>query len=95
MPRNSVVQCYLNISYWLHIKSGFTSALPVLQSMDSAVNLMIQETRHLEDLEGVRHLDDLIFLLQGRLDRISLRKWPFLLAHVLPQDSAQELNLVV
>jgi hypothetical protein len=64
--------------------------------MDSAVTLMIQETRELEDLQGVRYLDDLIFLLQGQLDRISLRKWPFLLAHILPhKDSTQELNLVV
>jgi hypothetical protein len=64
--------------------------------MDSSVTLMIQQTRQLEDLQGVRYLDDLIFLLQGQLDRISLRKWPFLLAHILPhKDSTQELNLVV
>ncbi|PNF24051.1 hypothetical protein B7P43_G08369 [Cryptotermes secundus] len=67
------------------------------QSMESAASLMIQEARQLgEDLRDIRYLDDLIFLLQGQLDRISLRKWPFLLAHTLPhKDSTQELNLVV
>lgn len=85
------------LSYFLSVKSEFTVALPVLQSMESAATLMIQEARQLaEDLRDIRYLDDLIFLLQGQLDRISLRKWPFLLAHILPhKDSTQELNLVV
>jgi hypothetical protein len=65
--------------------------------MESAATLMIQEARQLgEDLQDIRYLDDLIFLLQGQLDRISLRKWPFLLAHIhRHKDSTQELNLVV
>jgi hypothetical protein len=65
--------------------------------MENAATLMIQEARQLgEDLQDIQYLDDIIFLLQGQLDRISLRKWPFLLAHILPhKDSTQELNLVV
>jgi hypothetical protein len=65
--------------------------------MESVTTLMIQEAQQLgEDLQDIRYLDDLIFLLQGQLDRISLRKWPFLLGHIFPhKDSTQELNLVV
>lgn len=49
-----------------------------------------------EDVQDTRYLDDLIFLLQGQLDRINLRQWPFLVAHVLGHaDSNRELNLVV
>ncbi|XP_069690538.1 uncharacterized protein [Periplaneta americana] len=67
------------------------------QSKESAVMFMIEETKQLEaDLQELQYLDDLIFLLQGQLHRITLRKWPFILAHVLqPTGSPQELNLVV
>jgi hypothetical protein len=55
------------------------------------------QTRQLaEDVEDTRYLDDLIFLLQGHLDRITLRKWPFVVAHVHGHaDCKRELNLVV
>lgn len=54
-------------------------------------------TRQLtEDVQDTRYLDDLIFLLQGHLDRISLRKWPFVAANILRYaDCNRELNLVV
>ncbi|KAJ9584406.1 hypothetical protein L9F63_021258 [Diploptera punctata] len=68
-----------------------------LQMQEDTVTRMTEEARRLvSDLKNLRYLDDLIFLLQGQLDRISLQNWPFLLAHVLPQkDSEHELNLVV
>jgi len=48
------------------------------------VTHVMARTRQLaEDVQDTRYLDDLIFLLQGQLDRISLRKWPFVVAHVL------------
>jgi hypothetical protein len=69
----------------------------VLQSKEVAVTQMTEEVRQLaDDLDDIRYLDDLIFLLQGQLDRITLRKWPFLVAHVLPHtNSKEELNLLV
>jgi hypothetical protein len=69
----------------------------VFQSKELAVTQLTEEARQLrDDLEDIRYLDDLIFLLQGQLDRITLRKWPFLIAHTLPdKDSTQELNLLV
>ncbi|PSN42794.1 hypothetical protein C0J52_20535 [Blattella germanica] len=67
------------------------------QMQENAVSRMTEAARRLvSDLQNIRYLDDLIYLLQGQLDRITLRKWPFILAHVLPQsDSTQEFNLIV
>ncbi|XP_063230759.1 uncharacterized protein LOC134535537 [Bacillus rossius redtenbacheri] len=49
-----------------------------------------------EELQDVRYLDELIFMMEGHLDRISLRVWPFTTAHVsLGPDTCQEYNLVV
>jgi hypothetical protein len=49
-----------------------------------------------EGVQDTRYLDDLIFLLQGQLDRITLRQWPFLAAHILGHaDGNREFNLVV
>lgn len=73
------------------------------QLQDSVVTQVTAQTRHLtqhiqdiEDIQDIRYLDDLIFLLQGQLDRITLRQWPFIVAHALPHaESSRELNLVV
>ena len=69
----------------------------VLQLQETVVTHMTEETRNMaEDMQDTRYLDDLIFLLQGQLDSISLRKWPFVVRHVLAHaDSTRDLNLVV
>ena len=58
---------------------------------------MTKEAQELvTDLQNLRYLDDLIFLLQGQFDRITLQNWPFLLAHILPHDGVtDEYNLIV
>lgn len=64
---------------------------------EGVVTHMKARTRQLaEDVQDTRHEDDLIFLLQGQLDRITLRKWPFAVANALRNaDCNRELNLIV
>lgn len=45
-----------------------------------------------EDLQETRYLDDLLQLLQGELETISRRNWPFLLGH---GEQPEEINLIV
>lgn len=66
-----------------------------LQERD-ARHVTVRTRQLAEDVQDTRYMDDLIFLLQGQLDRISLRKWPFAVANVLRNaDCNRELNLVV
>ena len=71
--------------------------LAALQLQERVVTQLTAERRQLEEeVQDTRHLDDLIFLLHGQLDRITLRKWPFAVANVLRYaDCNQELNLIV
>jgi hypothetical protein len=85
---------------WRHTKDNDVAPYLAVQLQERVATHVTARTRQLaelaKDVQDTRYLDDLIFLLQGCLDRISLRKWPFVVAHVLGHaDCNQELNLVV
>lgn len=49
-------------------------------------------TEMLEELFDLRYLDDLLELLEGELEQISKRNWPFILGHSNPHE---EINLII
>ncbi|XP_011869471.1 PREDICTED: uncharacterized protein LOC105562913 [Vollenhovia emeryi] len=57
-----------------------------------AINLLDDTTRLLEDVHDLRYFDDLVKLLEGELERISRRNWPFILGHSKPHE---EMNLII
>lgn len=57
-----------------------------------AINLLNDTTRLLEDARDLRYFDDLVKLLEGELERISRRNWPFILGHNKPHE---EMNLII
>ncbi|XP_018059261.1 PREDICTED: uncharacterized protein LOC108694347 [Atta colombica] len=57
-----------------------------------AINLSSDTTRLLEDVHDLRYFDDLVKLLEGELERISRRNWPFILGHSKPHE---EMNLII
>ncbi|KAL6255168.1 hypothetical protein P5V15_013501 [Pogonomyrmex californicus] len=57
-----------------------------------AINLSSDTTRLLEDVHDLRYFDDLLKLLEGELERISRRNWPFILGHT---RSHEEMNLII
>ncbi|XP_071647693.1 uncharacterized protein [Temnothorax longispinosus] len=57
-----------------------------------AINLLGDTTRLLEDVHDLRYFDDLVKLLEGELERISRRNWPFILGHSKPHE---EMNLII
>nr|CAD7259566.1 unnamed protein product [Timema shepardi] len=62
----------------------------------TACRLAVDARRLTAELEDLRYLDDLIFMLKGQLERISLRVWPFTMGHVPPgPTTVEEYNLVV
>ncbi|XP_077268449.1 uncharacterized protein LOC143900686 isoform X2 [Temnothorax americanus] len=56
------------------------------------INLLGDTTRLLEDVHDLRYFDDLVKLLEGELERISRRNWPFILGHSKPHE---EMNLII
>lgn len=50
-------------------------------------------TKLRQDVHELRHLDDLLNLLRGELERISKRNWPFVVAR--SDHHPEELNLIV
>ena len=46
-----------------------------------------------QDMHEMRYLDDLLNLLDGELERISRRNWPFVFGH--SEHRAEEMNLVI
>ncbi|EGI61866.1 PREDICTED: uncharacterized protein LOC105149533 isoform X2 [Acromyrmex echinatior] len=57
-----------------------------------AINLSSDTTRLLEDVHDLRYFDDLVKLLEGELETISRRNWPFILGHSKPHE---EMNLII
>ncbi|KYN12299.1 PREDICTED: uncharacterized protein LOC108767513 [Trachymyrmex cornetzi] len=57
-----------------------------------AINLSSDTTRLLEDVHDLRYFDDLVKLLEGDLERISRRNWPFILGNSKPHE---EMNLII
>ncbi|XP_029167727.1 LOW QUALITY PROTEIN: uncharacterized protein LOC114938123 [Nylanderia fulva] len=57
-----------------------------------AVNLSSDTTKLIEDIHELRYFDDLLKLLEGELERISNRNWPFVLGHSEPHE---EMNLII
>ncbi|XP_018400824.1 PREDICTED: uncharacterized protein LOC108778205 [Cyphomyrmex costatus] len=57
-----------------------------------AINLSSNTMRLLEDVHDLRYFDDLVKLLEGELERISRRNWPFILGHSKPHE---EMNLII
>jgi len=57
-----------------------------------AISLSSDTTRLLEDIHDLRYFDDLVKLLEGELERISRRNWPFVLGHNKPHE---EMNLII
>lgn len=45
------------------------------------------------EMNEMRYLDDLLNLLDGELERISRRNWPFVFGH--SESRADDMNLVV
>ncbi|XP_075214144.1 uncharacterized protein LOC142320323 isoform X2 [Lycorma delicatula] len=63
------------------------------EELDDVANQLLEEVRCLiTEIQNVRFLEDLLCLLDGKTDNISLQKWPFIMAHSSPFD---ELNLIV
>ncbi|XP_012059218.1 PREDICTED: uncharacterized protein LOC105622402 [Atta cephalotes] len=58
-----------------------------------AINLSSDTTRLLEDVHDLRYFDDLVKLLEGELERISRRNWPFILGH--SKCPHEEMNLII
>ncbi|EFN73859.1 hypothetical protein EAG_06501 [Camponotus floridanus] len=57
-----------------------------------AVDLSNDATKLIEDIYELRYFDDLLKLLEGELERISQRNWPFVLGHNRPRE---EMNLII
>lgn len=57
-----------------------------------AVDLSTDTTKLIEDIHELRYFDDLLKLLEGELERISNRNWPFVLGHSQPRE---EMNLII
>lgn len=57
-----------------------------------AVDLSSDTTKLIEDIHELRYFDDLLKLLEGELERISNRNWPFVLGHSQPH---KEMNLII
>lgn len=57
-----------------------------------AINLSSDTMRLLEDIHDLRYFDDLVKLLEGELERISRRNWPFVLGNSRPHE---EMNLII
>lgn len=57
-----------------------------------AVDLSSDTTKLIEDIHELRYFDDLLKLLEGELERISNRNWPFVLGHSEPRE---EMNLII
>ncbi|RLU21870.1 hypothetical protein DMN91_006247 [Ooceraea biroi] len=55
-------------------------------------DLSSNTTEMLEELHELRYLDDLLELLEGELEQISKRNWPFILGHSNPRE---EMNLII
>jgi hypothetical protein len=55
-------------------------------------DLSSNTTEMLEELRELRYFDDLLELLEGELEHISKRNWPFILGHSDPQ---KEMNLII
>nr|CAD7423850.1 unnamed protein product [Timema monikensis] len=69
---------------------------PLVIAEQTACRLAVDARRLTAELEDLRYLDDLIFMLKGQLERISLRVWPFTMGHVPPgPTTVEEYNLVV
>ncbi|XP_012537530.2 uncharacterized protein LOC105837360 isoform X1 [Monomorium pharaonis] len=56
------------------------------------INLSSDTMRLFEDVHDLRYFDDLVKLLEGELERISQRNWPFILGHRNPHG---EMNLII
>lgn len=71
----------------------YSCTLWILQRDEKkAINLLDDTTRLLEDVHDLRYFDDLVKLLDGELERISRRNWPFILGHSNPRE---EMNLII
>lgn len=57
-----------------------------------AVDLWSDTTKLIEDIHELRYFDDLLKLLEGELEKISSRNWPFVLGHCEPRE---EMNLII
>lgn len=57
-----------------------------------AVDLSSDTRKLVEDIHELRYFDDLLMLLEGELERISSRNWPFVLGHSEPRE---EMNLII
>ncbi|XP_050456713.1 uncharacterized protein LOC126854233 isoform X2 [Cataglyphis hispanica] len=57
-----------------------------------AVDLSCDTRKLIEDIHELRYFDDLLKLLEGELERISSRNWPFVLGH---SQSREEMNLII
>ncbi|XP_072763959.1 uncharacterized protein [Anoplolepis gracilipes] len=57
-----------------------------------AVGLSSDTSKLTEDIHELRYFDDLLKLLEGELERISNRNWPFVLGHSEPRE---EMNLII
>uniref|UniRef100_A0A1B6D350 Uncharacterized protein n=1 Tax=Clastoptera arizonana TaxID=38151 RepID=A0A1B6D350_9HEMI len=63
-----------------------------LEELESHTDILLLETKQLrEELQDLCYLDDLIHLMNGQLDRITIKQWPFSIAH----DNKSELNLII
>ncbi|XP_068083593.1 uncharacterized protein [Anabrus simplex] len=64
------------------------------QVAEQKVTSLIDQARQVRyNLHDVVYLEDLIFLLEGQLEHISLRCWPFKLAR--PAHRSRNINLIV
>ncbi|KAL6429455.1 hypothetical protein ACFW04_008249 [Cataglyphis niger] len=57
-----------------------------------AIDLSCDTRKLIEDIHELRYFDDLLKLLEGELERISSRNWPFVLGH---SQSREEMNLII
>ncbi|XP_054283325.1 uncharacterized protein LOC129000386 [Macrosteles quadrilineatus] len=65
------------------------------QELLATTDYLVTQARRLhQDLQDVLYLNDLLWMLRGRLERVSKRRWPFLEGHV-PLGVREEANLVV
>jgi len=60
--------------------------------MRKVTDLSNNTTEVLEELHDLRYFDDLLELLEGELEQISKRNWPFILGH---NNLQKEKNLII
>lgn len=63
------------------------------QDLLANTDLLVTQARQLQqDIQDVLYLNDLLCMLQGRLEDVTPRRWPFLIA----QDNVlDKVNLVI